>query len=288
MQITPDDRPDTHTPSSGPRHTTGKLITFIIAICLLCGFGYYLFKQLSTVETTPEKIVVETTSPKTATTEPLEVKQPPEIPEQTIEEPILDVALPTLDGSDFDAKKQLDSLTAAGNLSNWFFPEHLIRRGVAFIDGLSHGAQLNKMYKVPSPTTKFLVVKEDKKLWLDTHNYQRYDYAIKVIDAIDNDQLVKSFHLFRPLLEEAYSELGYAAKDLDKAIISALNQILATPFRHEPIELTQESVHYKYANPKLEALTPIQKQLLRMGPENTYVIQKKAQILRNALLEKSN
>jgi len=51
---------------------------------------------------------------------------------------------------------------------------------------------------------------------------------------------------------------------------AAIKEVLDTP---EPgsgqIELQRVSLVYQFADPKLEALPPLQKQLLRMGPENS-------------------
>jgi hypothetical protein len=41
---------------------------------------------------------------------------------------------------------------------------------------------------------------------------------------------------------------------------------------------------YKYADPQLEELTPMQKQLLRMGPDNIRRIKEQARALREGLL----
>jgi hypothetical protein len=43
-------------------------------------------------------------------------------------------------------------------------------------------------------------------------------------------------------------------------------------------------VAYKYADMSLESLTPLQKQLIRTGPENTQRLQQQALLLKNALL----
>jgi len=48
--------------------------------------------------------------------------------------------------------------------------------------------------------------------------------------------------------------------------------------------LKRESVAYKFTDPDLEGLLPLQKQLLRTGPANTQRIQEKALALQEALL----
>lgn len=287
MQISPEDRSSPNTTTN--KTATGKFIALVIAMCILGGLGYYLLEQQNTVEPIAKHMPTEELSPAIApppTPEIPESKPKAEIPEKVITKPALNFVLPTLDDSDIATIKQLDQLTPQNKFSNWFHPEHLIRRGVTFIDGLSRGLQLNKMLKAPTPKGQFLAVKEGNKYWLNPKNYQRYDYLATTIESINNNKLLQTFHLFRPLLEEAYGELGYSPQELDSALIAALDQILAAPLREEPVELTRDSVQYKYADPKLEALTPIQKQLLRMGPPHTQAIQEKAAFLREALLKK--
>jgi hypothetical protein len=44
--------------------------------------------------------------------------------------------------------------------------------------------------------------------------------------------------------------------------------VLATPDLEGDIEVVQPKVYYQFADPNLESLKPLQKQLLRMGPQN--------------------
>jgi hypothetical protein len=85
-------------------------------------------------------------------------------------------------------------------------------------------------------------------------------------------------------LENAFSEMGYNPRQMDGIILQAIDVILATPIVVEPIRLSRDSVVYKFADPALESLLPLQKQLLRTGPENTKRIQQQAEALQEALL----
>ena len=77
-------------------------------------------------------------------------------------------------------------------------------------------------------------------------------------------------------------QLGLPAEDFDNAVIRVLDRILATPEIEDPIALTRRSVMYQYADPQLEQLTPLQKQLLRMGPDNIRRVKEQAAALRAA------
>ena len=96
--------------------------------------------------------------------------------------------------------------------------------------------------------------------------------------------MAQMFHFTRPLLESAFAEMGYQPRQMDGIILQALDNILATPIIVEPIQLKRESVAYKFTDPNLEGLLPLQKQLLRAGPANTQRIQEQTLALQEALL----
>jgi hypothetical protein len=121
-------------------------------------------------------------------------------------------------------------------------------------------------------------------MYMNPVSYQRYDGYAETIASLDTPTLVETFHTLRPLYEEAYGQLGLNPDDFDNALIRALDRVLATPEIEEPIALTRKSVMYKYADPQLEELTPMQKQLLRMGPDNIRRIKEQARALREGLL----
>ena len=102
--------------------------------------------------------------------------------------------------------------------------------------------------------------------------------------SVDTALLVGTFHRFRPLFEQAYGELGHKPANFDNAVIATLDLILAAREIEGPIPLQRKSVMYTYADPGLEKLPPLQKQLLRMGPDNTRLIKQYAAELRAALL----
>jgi hypothetical protein len=75
---------------------------------------------------------------------------------------------------------------------------------------------------------------------------------------------------------QVFAEFSYP-KDftLETIIKKAAGEIIATPVVEGQISLIRPSVLYKFADPKLEALNAVQKQMIRMGPENTKIIQNK-------------
>ena len=66
--------------------------------------------------------------------------------------------------------------------------------------------------------------------------------------------------------------------------VPAIDQVLAVPVLEGEVELVQPKVFYEYADPALEELSPLQKQVLRMGPDNVVRLKNYLTELRQALL----
>ena len=192
--------------------------------------------------------------------------------------------LPVLDDSDIFLRERVSLISKNRDLTLWLSSSDVIRRIVSYIDGLSRGVILDKIFPLSPPKNKLIIHMDDGKIWLNAGNYERYDQTIKVILSLDIKLLAKMFHFSRPLLETAFSELGYTPRQMDGIILRALDQILETPVIYEPIPLTRDSVTYKFEQPEIESLKPIQKQLIRSGPTNTEKIKNKAALLKKFLL----
>ncbi|OUS13271.1 hypothetical protein A9Q89_03365 [Gammaproteobacteria bacterium 53_120_T64] len=162
--------------------------------------------------------------------------------------------------------------------------EFLLQRSVAFLHGLSKGRIIDKLLPFARPAETFVVDKQGASLAMGAKNFQRYDAFTQGIIAIDTAQAAAFFHWTRPLLETAYSELGYPASALDTALLEAIDSLLATPTIEGAIALQRKSALYRYADPGLEALPPAQKQLIRMGSHNASLLQRWLGELRQALV----
>ena len=193
-------------------------------------------------------------------------------------------ALPSLDTSDDFIGERLLLISSKPEFSKWIKTDDLLRRSASYIDGLSNGVTLTKVFPLTPAEGKFATHSSDGVIWLNAGNYELYNRTVNTIVSLPMDSIAKMFHFIRPLLESAFSEMGYNPRQMDGIILQAIDVILTTPIVVEPIKLTRDSVVYKFADPALESLLPIQKQLLRAGPENTKRVQQQATALRDALL----
>jgi len=189
------------------------------------------------------------------------VEEPPEA--QAVEPP----ALPPLDESDAFVRAQTSPVCLP---LAWMAADNLVRRAAVLIENASRGELPPRRGGLLPPLDAFPVRQEGERFFMDESGYPRFDPYLDQLEAIDPERLAGCIRLLDPLLDQALNELGHS--DGPQAGITAvIDRILAVP---EPIEggdveLVQPKVLFLYADPRLESLSSLQKQVLRMGPENT-------------------
>ena len=176
-------------------------------------------------------------------------------------------ALPPLDESDALVREQTKGVCLP---VAWTVADNLVRRASVLIENASRGVLPPKRGGLLPPLDAFPVRREGERFFMDESGYQRYDAYLEELEAIDPERLADCIRLLGPLLDQALNELGYA-DGAHAGIAAAIERILAVP---EPVgdlgvELVQPKVLYHYADPSLESLSDVQKQVLRMGPDNT-------------------
>ena len=273
--------------------TTSRLILSLGTLASIVIIGGVLYKVQQ--ESFMEAEVL--TIPEQSLETPTEVIKVPEamIPEnnslEESKEPkkpkIKQPSLPNLDASDQFIRDRLVLLSEKRDLAVWLTTDDILRRSASYLDGLARGVILSNIFPLSSPEGGFSTHRDEQTIWLNAGNYERYDNTVSVISSLDMEMAAQIFHLTRPLLEGAFSELGYRPRQMDGIILTALDQIMNTPVIFEPIQLSRDSVNFKFFDSKLESLTPLQKQLVRAGPENTRRLQKQAKLLRTALMTPS-
>jgi Protein of unknown function (DUF3014) len=283
MKAAPEDRLNTESGSGGFPVKRVLLIVVIIAVLLLF--------WTSPVE---EPVVEPATEPAPAAAVVLppapDIPVRPEPEPEPEPEPVAEVvepvepALPPLAESDPLVREQMAAVGLPPELNSQPGGDNLAPTQAALIDGFSRGLVLHKILPVNPPKEIFSVQQREEQLYMNPAGFQRYDDYARAIASVDAAALVSSFHLLRPLYEQAYGQLGLPPEEFDNAVIRMLDRVLATPEIDEPIALERKSVMYLYADPALEALSPMQKQLLRMGPDNLRLIKEQARVIRAGLL----
>tara|TARA_R110002072_G_scaffold301164_1_gene480195 strand:+ start:55002 stop:55856 length:855 start_codon:yes stop_codon:yes gene_type:complete len=230
---------------------------------------------------TPAPTVIETAPPVAI----VEVEEPvvaeETVPEDTAVEPV--ESLPPLNDSDQVLFARLAEMELGASLLRLLAPEDLIRKFVVY----AHNASLGELPQLDYPLRRvqgeFVVREIDTNLWeTDPASHRRYDALIDTLTGLEPQQAMSVYRALKPLFQEAYAEIGFQ-DDFDQVLISAIDQVMNAPQEEGPFQLIKPSVMYLYADSRIEDMSPVQKQLLRIGPENTAKLQARLPAYRERL-----
>lgn len=219
--------------------------------------------------------------------------EPPEEPPAVAAEPVVEeapvevevtepvaptevVQLPSLNNSDEFVFEGLRALNNGAALIRVLADEQLVRSIVVFVENINRGGfpQTGLPYKGVSE--EMPVRNLDENLFvMDPSAHERFDQIIDTFVAVDTQQALMLYRTLQPLFQQAYAEIGYRNVDFSETLRSAINVVLRAPNVEGPYQLVKPSVMYLYADANIENMEEVQKQLIRIGPENTQKLKDK-------------
>ncbi len=206
----------------------------------------------------PAPVVPAPVAPAVAVQAPVE----PEEPEEIIE-------LPSLNASDDMLNERLGALETGTRLLSLLVSDDVIRKFVVFVENVADGNLPQLEYPVKRLPQSMAVRELDENLFeMQTVSYQRYTPLIDGLTAVNPEQSIAIYRLMKPLFQEAYAEIGYRNRDFDDALVRAIDAVLDAQTAQGPFQLIKPKVMYIYADSEIESFSPVEKQLLRMGPQN--------------------
>ena len=191
------------------------------------------------------------------------------------EKELLELAQVELDKSDELVRNLAKELSSHPKLAAWLISKDLIRKFTAGVDNIANGLSPNPQIDFFSIKEDFKVLKREGLYYLDPESYHRYDLVADVFLSLDTEGCVKLYRQLKPLIQDAYRDLGYPAEDFQKTLVRAIEELLNVPVVERDILVEKKIVTYMMSDSRLENLSETQKHLLRMGPENVHIIQEK-------------
>ena len=180
-----------------------------------------------------------------------------------------EVALPPLEQMDPFLRTLLGALSARPELARWLATDGLIQQMALVIDRVSRGATPARQLGALAPGADIQVDRRGRLREINPASFRRYDGLAETLATTDPAAVAVAYRTIQPRLNEAYRNLGRAESGVDIAVQQALDLLISTPIPEEPIRVVEgRGATWAYADPALEALSPAQKQLLRMGPQN--------------------
>lgn len=245
------------------RLSVGTWVLGIILV-LTAGFaGYYLVGHspvTSDVKTVETPAVPATDTPP-APAKPLAADAPP-------------VDVPPLDQSDAVVRSLVKALSGNPRIAAWLTTDNLIRNFTVVVANAAEGTTPSKHLGVLRPTTPFRVVTRGEDIRVDPRSFDRYNDLGAAAESVDAAGAARLYTNLKPRIAEAYRDLGQPDTPFDRTLETALVKLLAVPQVEGAMRLKPHgATGYAFVDPALENLSPVQKQLLRTGPDNVRKIQ---------------
>ncbi|MDA7692008.1 DUF3014 domain-containing protein [Gammaproteobacteria bacterium] len=203
-----------------------------------------------------------------------------------VKEPVAEAAvdLPRLNDSDSFLVEKISELPSGTSLLSYLVDEQLVRRAVVLVENISRGQYPQTALPYKPIVEEMQVSSDDGRLFtMEAASYTRFDAAVAAFVALDTEQTVGLYRLLSPLLQQAYAEIGFRDAEFEQALIKAIDAVLSAPEIEGPFQLVKPSVMYLYADTRLEELANMNKQLIRLGPENSARLKAKLREFKQAL-----
>ncbi|HEX9289219.1 MAG TPA: DUF3014 domain-containing protein [Anaeromyxobacteraceae bacterium] len=177
----------------------------------------------------------------------------------------------------------LESVSASALFRRALAEGDLVRRWTVVTDNLAEGVSPRAQLGFLAPGRPFSVVTRGGEHVIAPESYGRYDEFADAVASVDARAVASVYRELHPVLEAAYRALGYPNASLDGVTARALHRLEAAPARDGAVVVRREGRAFLFADDRLEDLGAVEKQLLRMGPRNTRLLQAKAREILDAL-----
>ena len=207
--------------------------------------------------------------------------EPPPIPPEPVEEPP-----PRLEESDDAVRDALGDIPLGTAGQQYLVSGNIIERSASLIYLMAQGDVPYKLLPVSRPKAAFPISDDGTQVVTDPAGFERYDALTQWLQSLDLESLLSSLEWFIPLFREAWSYYGEDSAAFDMAVVMTLDLVIATPeIDLNEARLIRKEAVWVFEDPAVEGLAPIQKQVLRMGPENAEIVKAKATEARGLWLD---
>lgn len=251
----PLDRPtEPASPSPLPDPEGGSLLRWIIVgLAGVLAGGLLTFLWMSRAQPVP-KAPPSTTAPDVVAS-PLSrpVRQP--------------LNLPGLGDSDTFVRDLVSTLSKHPTLSRLLATSGLVRATTLGVVQIGDGRTPVEWLRVLRPTSRLQITGRETGA-VTPASYERWDTIAAAVSSVSPADAAQLYVNVKPLLDEAYIELGQTGGDFDRAIVRAIQMLADTPEPATDPQLLRRPGYFEHETPTLQSLRPVQKQWLLLGPEN--------------------
>jgi hypothetical protein len=198
----------------------------------------------------------------------------PEAVVQAVPDPVvIPDSGPVAEKSPEEADKVLRDLAANGSSSKlleaWLASPGILQRITAAVVRVAEG-------KSPVPVLSFIEIKgpftvkeNGGRLYISPESHARYDEFTSVFTSIDADYAGRAYGQLRPYFDSAFSQVANEGERFDDVLKSAIKRLSEVKIPDGPIQVVEKgATAYAFEDPAQEALSPVEKHVLRLGTKN--------------------
>ena len=182
------------------------------------------------------------------------------------------VDLPPIDESDEIVRRLVSALSSHPTVSAWLATKGLVRNFTVVVSNIAEEDPPLVHVMRLRPAGRFEVIERNGEMTIDPRTYQRYTPLATAVASIDPEGAARLYATVKPLIEQAHRDLGYGNTSFDATLERAIVKLLSTPVLRDPVRVEPKGIGYGFEDPRIEALTPAQKHLLRFGPGNGQMV----------------
>lgn len=267
-------RRDASTPLPPPHSGRRRVGVWILAVMLVTAAGvasYVLWLQGRSVRVSTDETTARF------------VRAPTVVAQKPLGPQVAPVTLPALDESDTFVRSRIEALTRSPLVLAFLRIPNLVRTVAAVGVNLADGGSLASNIGSLRPKAPFATIERNGVEYIDPQAFERYAPFADAAHSIDAGDAAKLYATLKPLIEQAYHDLGFPNRSFDDVVKRDIVLLLQTPTTDTAITVRPKGALWQYADDRLEQLSVAQKQLLRMGPANAGIIKAKIREIALAL-----
>ncbi len=153
-------------------------------------------------------------------------------------------------------------------------------RFVTFLDEVTMGFLPVKSLGTFKSESAFTAVEENDEWFLTPETEARYAPFVELFCSLDPELASKVFRVIKPSLQSAMNACGHSDQTPEQLLLAAMEKLRQVPLyeSNPPMNKVADGL-FTWKYPELEALSPAQKTLLRMGQQNLRKVREKAEQL---------
>jgi len=245
-------------PVTPPSHA-GLAIAIATLLAIGGGVGYYMYRTNAAQQAETAQAPAQT------------IAQQPQAPSVAA----ADIVVPPLPQTDPVVRELVGKLSSHATVVAWLATKDLIANFTVVTLNISEGRSPATHLRALAPRARFRTRGSAGAPFLDPRSYERYNGHAEAVAALDATGTARLYTTLKPRILDAYRELGSPDGDFDPVLERAMGELLRVPVVDGNIALRPKVISFAFADPKLEWLSPAQRQFLRMGPQNVHAVQAK-------------